>query len=83
MWRGTSPSARTSSFSLASLMVPRARPSPMARQASTLSWQVSALVEATPISGPARVGRMALDSRAMVEVRTLTMEAMLWPCALQ
>ncbi len=28
----------------------------MARQASTASWQVKALVEATPISGPASVG---------------------------
>ena len=36
------------------------------------SWQVNALVEATPISGPASVGSTTSDSRAMVEVRTLT-----------
>ena len=39
----------------------------MARQASTVSWQVKALVEATPISGPASVGsttsRLARDGR--------------------
>ena len=43
MWRGTSASACTSSCSCAALMVPRARPSPIARQASTLSWQVKSL----------------------------------------
>ena len=68
---------------LASLMAPRARPSPIARQASTVSWQVKALVEATPISGPASVGSTTSNSRAMVEVRTLTIEAMRWPCDLQ
>ena len=35
----------------------------MARDKSTESWQVKALVEATPISGPARVGKMASLSR--------------------
>ena len=44
----------------------------MARQASTASWQVKALVEATPISGPASVGITTSLSRAMVEVGTLT-----------
>ena len=83
MWRGTSASACASSFSCAASMVPRARPSAIARQASTESWQVNALVEATPISGPASVGSTTSDSRAMVEVRTLTIEAMRWPCALQ
>ena len=83
MWRGTSPSACTSSASSAALMVPRARPRPIARHASAASWQVNALVEATPISGPARVGSTASASRAIVEVRTLTIAAMRWPCALQ
>ncbi len=55
----------------------------MARQANTASWQVNALVEATPISGPASVGSSASDSRAMVEVRTLQIEAIVWPLALQ
>ncbi len=41
--------------------VPRARPNARARQARTASWQVKALVEATPISGPASV--RALTSR--------------------
>ena len=45
-------------------------------QASTESWQVNALVEATPISGPASVGSTMSDSRAMDEVRTLTTAAM-------
>ncbi len=56
----------------------------MARQASAANWQVKALVEATPISG-APPGSAALHpiSRAMVEVLTLTTEAMRWPPALQ
>ena len=33
--------------------MPRARPSAIARQARTVSWLVNALVDATPISGPA------------------------------
>ena len=49
----------------------RGRP-PTARHASTASWQVKALVEATPISGPASVGITTSLSRAMVEVGTLT-----------
>ena len=36
--------------------MPRARPAAIARQHSAASWQVNALVEATPISGPASVG---------------------------
>ncbi len=51
--------------------------------ASTVSWQVNALVEATPISGPASVGKAASDSRAIVDVRTFTIEAMRCPPALQ
>ena len=53
---GVAMSSATSAFSSASLSTPRARPSASARQAKTASWQVKALVEATPISGPARIG---------------------------
>jgi hypothetical protein len=48
----------------------------------TLSWHVNALVEATPISGPASVGTTIVLSRAMVEVVTLTTERMSCPCSL-
>ena len=48
--------------------MPRARPAPIARQASAASWQVKALVDATPISGPASVGITTSLSRAIVEV---------------
>ena len=41
-------------------------------QAIATSWQVNALVEATPISGPASVGARTSASRAMLEVGTLT-----------
>ena len=50
--------------------------------ASTINWQVNALVEATPISGPARVGSTVSLSRAMVEVGTLTTESVCSPCSL-
>ncbi|MNL63517.1 hypothetical protein D3C87_1876600 [compost metagenome] len=72
MMRGISARLRTRTFSSASETVPRARPAPMARAASTDSWQVKALVEATPISGPAMIGKIASDSRAMVDSLTLT-----------
>ena len=39
----------------------------------TESWQVKALVDATPISGPPSVGSITSASRAMVDSRTLTM----------
>ena len=51
---------------------PRALPRPIASAASAASWQVKALVEATPISGPASVGAAASVSRAMLEPGTLT-----------
>ena len=51
-------------------------------QARTASWQVKALVEATPISGPARVGATMSLSRAMVELATLTTDMILCPFAL-
>ena len=54
MWRGTSIMARTRLRSSSSDRMPRVRPAAMARQSSAASWQVNALVEATPISGPAK-----------------------------
>ncbi|GJD80758.1 hypothetical protein NBEOAGPD_4001 [Methylobacterium gregans] len=61
---------------------PRARPAWIARHSSTVSWHENALVEATPISGPASVGSTAEDSRAMVELGTLTTLSVCWPWAL-
>ena len=46
------------------------------------SWQVKALVEATPISGPASVGAAASARRAIVEVGTLTIPTVLAPFSL-
>src|SRR5674476_979495 len=76
MRRGTSISARTRLCSSAADNSPRARPAAIARHASTASWQVKALVEATPISGPASVGITTSLSRAMVEVPRLMAEAL-------
>jgi hypothetical protein len=72
----------TKVFSTSGDKVPRARPKATARQASTVNWQVKALVEATPISGPASVGAMTSLSRAIVDVVTLTTERMFWPFCL-
>ena len=44
----------------------------MASAAIAASWQVKALVDATPISGPASVGASASVRRAMLEAGTLT-----------
>ncbi len=71
-----------SSSSLA-LTVPRATPAPIAREARTASWQVKAFVEATPISGPARIGNTASDSRAMVDSLTLTTAPIFRPLSRQ
>jgi hypothetical protein len=57
--------ARVSSASRSWSMVPRSTAAAMAKQASVVSWVVKALVEATPISGPALVGRTRSDSRAI------------------
>ena len=46
------------------------------------SWQVKALVEATPISGPASVGARASERREMLEVGTLTTASVFAPCSL-
>jgi hypothetical protein len=43
---------------------------------------VKALVEATPISGPARIGAAISLSRAIVEVSTLTIARICWSWAL-
>jgi predicted XRE-type DNA-binding protein len=54
----------------------------IARQASVASWQVNALVEATPISGPASVGNTIWLARAIVELGTSTTESARCPWAL-
>ena len=82
MKRGTSISARTSLRSSSSDSTPRARPAAIARHASAESWQVNALVEATPISGPASVGSTTSLSRAIVEVGTFTIDRMCCFCSL-
>ncbi len=53
----------------------------MARQASTDSWAVNALVLATQISGPATVSSTRSLSRAMVLSATFSTERMCWPPA--
>src|SRR5215831_17283177 len=60
----------------------RARAAAIPSAASTASWQVKALVEATPISGPASVGMTASLSRAIVEVGTLTTATTCCCCSL-
>jgi hypothetical protein len=50
---------------------------------SAASWVVKALVEATPISGPARVMKRSAHSRTMADSGTLQMASVLsWPSAL-
>ncbi|GJE53505.1 hypothetical protein GOFOIKOB_6586 [Methylobacterium tardum] len=44
-----------------------------------MSWHENAFVEATPISGPASVGITTDDSRAIVELGTLTTLSVCWP----
>ena len=80
--RGISTRPWTSLASSASDNSPRALPAAIAIAASTINWQVKALVEATPISGPASVGSMVSLSRAIVEVGTLTTDSVCTPCAL-
>jgi hypothetical protein len=57
-------------------------PAATASDASTINWQVNALVEATPISGPASVCSTVSLSRAIVEVGTLTTDSVCAPCDL-
>jgi len=47
----------------------------------TVSWVAIALVEATPISGPAWVGKTTSEARAIELSGMLTIEAMRWPSA--
>src|SRR5690348_18158759 len=56
LFRSTSVSAEESAASALASMLPRALATAIAKQASTTSCVVKALVEATPISGPAMVG---------------------------
>ncbi len=60
-------------------MRPRRAAAATARAASTETWAVKALVEATPISGPAWVGQSTLASRAMVDWCALTTAAVTSP----
>ena len=78
--RGISISPCTSSASSSSDNSPRALPAAIASAASTINWQVKALVEATPISGPASVCSTVSLSRAIVDVVTLTTESVCRPC---
>ena len=64
-------------------IVPRARAIATVNAASTASWVVKAFVEATPISGPARVGKTTSASRAIVLSGWLTMAMIFWPCSRQ
>ncbi|MNT07923.1 hypothetical protein D3C72_1426460 [compost metagenome] len=80
--RGASNRALTSSASRMASMRPRATPAATARASRAETWAVKALVEATPISGPAWVGHRTSASRAMDEVWTLTTAAVFNPCAL-
>ena len=58
------------------------RPPRWRSDASAASWQVKALVEATPISGPARSAARCRP-RARCELSaTLTTAMVVWPCAL-
>ena len=54
----------------------------MERQAKTTSWQVKAFVDATPISGPACVGKTTSASLAIALSGTLTIAATCCPCSL-
>ena len=61
----------------ASEMVPRTWPSLSASRKSAVSWAVKALVEATPISGPALVVMVPWASREMAAPTTLQMARVL------
>mgnify|MGYP007070489345 CR=1 FL=1 len=60
---------------------PLARARLVASAAMTASWQVNALVDATPISAPAQVCNTAWLSRAMVLSGTFTTESTCCPRA--
>ena len=80
---GTSVTAVASAASWARSMAPRALAVAITKQASVASWQVKALVEATPISGPAWVMSTVSASRDRVLSAALTMPSRCWPRALQ
>ena len=63
-------------------MRPRWAAAATARAVRAETWAVKALVEATPISGPAWVGHSMSASRAMVEWWALTIAAVFRPCSL-
>ncbi|MNN67821.1 hypothetical protein D3C81_1834770 [compost metagenome] len=64
-------SSSTSSASTPAAKVPRTWPRDRVSSISDTSWVVKALVEATPISGPAWVSRVRSDSRTSELMPTL------------
>src|SRR5579871_6722589 len=80
---GTLRSADDSRASAAASIAPRALAKAIAKHASAISCVVKALVDATPISGPASVGSTASDSRAILLSGTFTTERIFCPCDLQ
>ena len=80
--RGVSSSSDASRASSAALIRPRWRLAAKASAVSAATWEVKALVEATPISGPAWVGSISSASRAMVDSCTFTSAAVVIPRAL-
>ena len=63
-------------------MVPLISAMPNAKRVSTVTWAVNALVEATPISGPAWVYAPACVKRGMLLPTTLQMPYMVAPFSL-
>ena len=81
--RGVSINACTSRPSSWLDSVPRARPTAIDSAASAESCAVNALVDATPISGPASVGSRASASRQIVDSGTFTTASVFSFCSLQ
>src|SRR6202021_2292097 len=75
-------SSSTSLRDSASVMVPRTWARWRARTKRAVSWAVKALVEATPISGPALVVRVPWALRVMAAPTTLQMARVLDPLAM-
>ena len=66
--------------SCSGVSLPRSLASTSVSRNSPASWVVNALVEATPISGPARVRNLSLEARVSADSGTLQMVSVLsWP----
>ncbi|MNZ98193.1 hypothetical protein D3C78_1174700 [compost metagenome] len=72
-WVGRRRSPSTNPASMPAARVPRTWPRDRVSSIRPTSWVVKALVEATPISGPAWVSRVRSDSRTSELVPTLQM----------